>query len=317
MKTNKIVTLIALLMLCFTSASADGAKSLRLSEVAIGDSASGGAWIEIQNISWGTQNLGGFYITNDPAVYNQELTAPERIAKMHLIPTGDPKTKITPQNTIILYADGKDNLGLQHMIFTLHPGDIVALYSGNGVDLIDSITVPADIKAEQSYAIDFQSGKWSVCDKPTPTLANNYETAKKNNKIGEFKEQDPHGFAMAIMAMGVVFSCLALLYIFFSIFGKIARKLSEKPAAPATLLSTPAGKSKPKANVPGEAEVAAIMAVTEATAGTGDENLDIALIALALADELGHDEESGVITIRSTQSPWANKSEQILQGMLR
>lgn len=302
-------------MLCFVEASADGAKSLRLSEAAIGDSASGGAWIEIQNTSWGSQNLGGFYITNDPAVFNSKLSAPERIEKMHLIPTGNPITTISPQNCIILKADGNDNLGLQHMNFTLHPGDIVALYSGNGVDLVDSMTIPASITASQSYAIDFETNTWEICNRPTPTQANNYETAKKNNKIGEFKEQDPHGFAMAIMAMGVVFACLALLYVFFTIFGKIARTISEKSSKSASA-SQHGAAATPKGANPQEAEVAAMMAVSEATAGTGDENLDIALIALAIEAELAHDEESGIITIIPNASPWADKSEQIAKGML-
>lgn len=318
MKTKKIVTLIALLMLFFVGASADGSKSLRLSEVALGDSANGGPWIEIQNTSYGTQNLGGFYITNNSKALDKTLSAPERIALMHLIPTGNPITKVTPQNSILLFPDGHDNLGIQHLNFQLKAGDTLTIFSGNGVDSIDCVIIPTDLQAGQSYARNFEpeSGdeEWAPCDKPTPTQANDYETAKHNNKIGEFKEKDPHGFAMAIMAMGVVFGCLVLLYVFFSIFGKIARKLNEKPIATTAPTNIPAAVRRN--NTAGEAEVAAIMAVTEATAGTGDENLDIALIALALADELAHDEESGVITITPVQSPWASKSEQIALGML-
>lgn len=314
MKTKKIVTLAVLLTLCFCGVSADRTKNLRLSEIAIGDSTYGGAWIEIQNASWGTQNLGGYYITNDPAVYDTKLTAPQRIAKMHLIPTGNPITKITPQNCILFYADGQDNLGLQHLDFTLHPGDIVAIYSGNGVDLIDSVTIPADIAVAQSFALDDKSGNWTICNRPTPTLANDYETAKKNNKIAEFKEKDPYGIGMAIMAMGVVFGCLALLYIFFKIFGKLAIKFGDvDQKAKHAIVAVANSITKPD-----EAEVAAIMAVSQATAGTGDTDLDVALIALALRDELTHDEESGIITIQSQPlSPWADKGDQIDSETLR
>ena len=312
MKTNKIVILFALLMLLCVGASADGAKSFRLSEVALGDTAkSASAWIEIQNTSWGTQNLGGFYITNNRKALDETLSAPKRIELMHLIPTGNPLTKVTPQNSIILYADGQDNLGLQHLNFTLEAGGFVAIYSGNGIDLIDSVSVPATLPVGKSYAIDSTFSKWSVCNLPTPSQVNNFRVAKHNNKLGEFKEKDPYGIAMAIMAMGVVFSCLILLYVFFSLFGFVFRKLNNKPQ------TAPAAAPVKKASTAGEAEVAAIMAVTEATAGTGDENLDIALIALAIEAELAHDEESGVITINPTPSPWANKSEQIALGMLR
>ena len=312
--SNKIFVLaVALLTLLPVGTLADGLQSLRLSEVCLGDGSAGStAWIEIQNTSYGSQNLGGFYITNNPAVLDKELTAPQRIKKMHLIPTGNPITKITPQNCIILYADGNDNLGLQHTEFTLQPGDIVALFSGNGIDLIDSLTIPEDLAAGKSWAKDFKKGTWRVCDRPTPTQANDYEQAKKNNKIAEFKEKDPYGFAMAFMAMGVVFSCLLLLYLFFKFFGKLFHRMDSSDATATTL----ADASKRKATDDGGA-VAAIMAVTEATAGTGDEDLDIALIALALQAELAHDEESGIITINPSTSPWADKAEMIAAGMMR
>ena len=320
MKTNKIVTLIAMLMLCVSGALADGVKSLRLSEVAIGDSTNGGAWIEIQNTSWGTQNLGGFYITNDPSALDPNLSAPERISKMRLIPTGNPITKITPQNCLVFYADGHENLGIQHLKFTLHPGDIVAIYSGNGVKLIDSVKIPTDIKASQSYArdsINTDGEKWVICNTPTPTRDNNYTKKLSNSKINEFKENDPHGFAMSILAMGVVFGCLILLYLFFRIFGKVANIVNAKTAT-STIEPIPVlPASLTKDTIGGEEEVAAIMAVTEATAGTGDENLDVALIALTIQAELAHDEESGVITIKPTHSEWANKASVIEAGMLK
>lgn len=314
MNGHKLFTLAALLMLFFVKASADGAQSLRLSEVAASDSNGNSAWIEIQNTSYGTQNLGGFYITNNPAALNTELDAPSRIKMMHLIPTGNPITQITPQNCIVLQADGQDNLGIQHLEFTLIPGDIVAIFSGNGVDLIDSLTIPVDLKDGQSWAKNFANNSWYVCDRPTPTQANDYATAKHNNKIAEFKEKDPHGFGMAIMAMGVVFSCLVLLYVFFKIFGKLFSRLGNANAQIAPLASSNSKAQSQDSDA--EATVAALLAVTEATSGTGDENLDIALIALSLEAELAHDEESGIITILPGNSMWADKGTQIAQRQL-
>lgn len=317
LKTTNIVTLAAaLLMLLPLAASADGSQSLRLSEVCLGDSSTRGkAWIEIQNISYGSQNLGGFYITNNPAALNPELSAPQRIEMMHLIPTGNPVTRITPQNCLLLYADGQDNLGLQHLDFTLAPGDIVALYSGNGVDLLDSLTIPDYLMAGKSWAKDFKKDSWRICDRPTPTQANDYLQAKKNNKIAEFKEKDPYGFAMAIMAMGVVFSCLLLLYLFFKLFGKVFARIGNKDVQIAPLATT--GTAGNGTGTDTEAAVAAMMALTEATSGTGNEDMDVALIALALEAELAHEEESGIITIIPTQSPWADKAEMIAAGTLR
>lgn len=307
--TNKIVaTLVA--VFCLTAAHADDAKSLRLSEVSLGDGSGKGGWIEIQNTSWSTGNIGGFYITNKQELLKPELSAPDRIAKMHFIPTGNPATEVAPQNCIVLIADGQDNLGILHTDFTLQAGDIVAIYSANGVDLVDSLTIPEYLAPEQSWAKDFDKNKWKVCERPTPTQANDYEQAKKNNKIAEFKEKDPYGIAMAVMAMGVVFSCLLLLYLFFKFFGKLFARNSEADNKADKL------HASQQKNDNNEAAVAALMAVTEATAGSGDEDLDVALIALALEAELAHDEESGVITIAAAPSPWADKGLQIAAGTL-
>lgn len=320
MKTNKLVTLIAMLVLCINGALADGAKSLRLSEVAIGDSTTKGAWIEIQNTSWGTQNLGGFYITNDPSALDPNLSAPERIKKMRLIPTGNPATAITPQNCLLLYADGQENLGIQHLKFTLHPGDIVAIYSGNGVSLIDSVAIPADIGPSQSFARDFDKDSWSICRTPTPTRDNSYAKKLSMSKISDFKEKDPYGIAMSILAMGVVFGCLILLYVFFTIFGKIAKIINENTTT-STMQPRPILYGKNKSHKVGhnakEEEIAAIMAVTQATSGSGDESLDAALIALTLEAECAHDEESGIITIKDSHSDWADKACIIEAGMLK
>lgn len=296
-----------------SGAWADGIKSLRLSEAAVGDSLEHSGWVEIQNTSWGTQDLGGFYITNNPAALDPSLTPPQRMRFMHLIPTGNPLTSIAPQNCLLLYADGHDNIGILHLNFTLQPGDIVAIFNGNGKDLVDSLTIPLTLKPNQSWAKDFEKGVWAVCGKPTPTLANNYEQAKRNNKIAEFKEKDPYGIAMAIMAMGIVFACLALLYVFFKLFGYVLSRKEDKQNSSADS----SGNGFGSAQSVDEAKVAAIMAVNDATAGTGDEQLDMALIALALEDELAHDEESGVITIRQSPSPWADKALPMEEGLLR
>lgn len=303
---------MAVLALSIEGALADGAKSLRLSEVAIGDSAKGSAWIEIQNTSWGTQDFGSFYITNDPSALDPELSAPERIKKMRLIPTGDPVTEIAPQNCLVLYADGQENLGIQHLKFTLHPGDVVAVYSGNGINLIDSVTIPADIRAGQSFARDFENEKWNICQAPTPTRDNNYEKKMSMSKIADFKEKDPYGIAMSILAMGIVFGCLILLYVFFILFGKIVNAADKNATSPdaATPKNTKTCKAK-------EEEIAAAVAVAQSNSGTGDENLDAALIALALNAEFAHDEESGVITIKASHSEWSNKASAIGAGMLK
>ena len=40
--------------------------------------------------------------------------------------------------------------------------------------------------------------------------------------MARLKQDDPHGFGISILCMGVVFLCLALLFVFFKIFGFVA-----------------------------------------------------------------------------------------------
>ena len=120
---------------------------------------------------------------------------------------------------------------------------------------------------------------------------------------------------MAIMAMGVVFSCLLLLYLFFKLFGKVFARIGNKDVQITPLATTGTAGNGTRTDT--EAAVAAMMALTEATSGTGNEDMDVALIALALEAELAHEEESGIITIIPTQSPWADKAEMIAAGTLR
>ena len=57
----------------------------------------------------------------------------------------------------------------------------------------------------------------------TPGIENFIQASE--SKVEKFKREDPHGFAMAFMAMGIVFFCLALLWVFFTLFGMLMRHL--------------------------------------------------------------------------------------------
>ena len=123
-----------------------------------------------------------------------------------------------------------------------------------------------------------------------------------NDKIKEFKEKDPHGIAMTLMCMGVVFSCLILLFVFFHIFGwamNRAAKLARVRAIRAI-------------------HEQAVRVVEMAKQGTTEtKGIDMetytAVIGLALHEYFGgtHDLESGILTINQTQTTWADKSHEI------
>ena len=50
-------------------------------------------------------------------------------------------------------------------------------------------------------------------------------TTVSESKVDKFKREDPHGFGMALMAMGIVFFCLVLLWITFTLFGMLMRHM--------------------------------------------------------------------------------------------
>ena len=308
MKINRI---LASLLLCasVTSGYAQGLANLKLTEVVV-DNADGlvdeydnrSAWIEIGNTSWSTTNVGGCYITNDRSVLNPDMSAPERIARMSQIPRGDARTNLAPKSQIVIFADGHTNMGTLHAGFRLQPGqdNFIALYEANGTVLIDSVTVPASLPENCSWAL-FENG-WRKCEPSlvTPDSPND-NTAKKVDKVAEFKERDPYGFVMTILGMGIVFSGLIILSILFVLFGNLMRKVSDKKET-----SQPATSQKTGSNAAVDVAVAA-MALHEAMADADDAVKAVIAMAIYEYEHDMHDEESGVITILPTQSPWPQR----------
>lgn len=272
-------------------APAQTASSLKISEVVV-DNPDGlideygqrTAWIEIANTSWGTVNLRNCFLTNNRAALG-EMSVPERTKLMSMVPRGDERTSLRAKEHIVFFADGQQHLGTLHTNFALSPagGNFIALFDGDGHTLLDSVTVPAGGEAGWSYARFFSPGgkesywRWCSPDKVTPGSDNGGE-GKAVNKIEEFKQNDPHGFGMAILGMGIVLTCLLLLSVFFYIFGRLFTPRKGKPAE----------------------------RQASAAAEACDEGAVAAVIALALSEELfdRHDVESGVITIRHHRTNW-------------
>lgn len=211
---------------------AQGSRNLKITEV-VTDNTDGlvdeygrrSAWIEITNTSWSTVDVRSCYLTTDRRALDKNLSVPERVKLMSLVPKGDEKTSLTAQQRIVFFADGQTNLGTLHTNFLLAPGEetFIALFDGNGSTLIDSLTVPP-LGENQSYARlfgeDVDESRWIVLDASdvTPGYPNRGQEVAVD-KVAEFKEKDPYGLAMSVIAMGIVFGCLAFLYVFFRIFG--------------------------------------------------------------------------------------------------
>ncbi|MDE6062823.1 MAG: OadG family protein [Duncaniella sp.] len=134
---------------------------------------------------------------------------------------------------------------------------------------------------------------WEVrdgSDEKYITPSSNNIIKSTNNKVDSFAEHDPHGFAMAVMAMCIVFTALLVLSICFYIINAIGASVSRK--------------RKVKA-LAGDAEE------VEDHHREQDSGEVIAAIAAALSEHLdAHDRESTVLTInkvRRAYSPWSSK----------
>lgn len=301
MKYISKLILSALVLLPSSGALAQGTQSLKINEVVVQNDSDGlqdefgerSAWIEVANTSYGTVNLRNCYVTNNPKVLDKSLSAPERIALMSLISAGDTKVVLNARGMLVLFADGNTNRGNRHLNFTLMPGqeNFIAIYEGNGVNLIDSVTVPAGLEAGQSYARQTDKNDkfqgWAVLQPTEVTPGNaNLGTSVTEDKVREWKEKDPYGITMTVISMGIVFACLILLYVFFRLFGIYAQRWNKtgQPAAQPAAATAESSQNELKEN-----------------------NMDeiMAVIAMAIHEsQNSHDVESDKITIVSHRTDW-------------
>ena len=294
MNKKRIGIFIAFVAVVCLGLNAQRATSLKINEVLVtneqnyqDDYGLHNAWIEIFNTSFATVNIEGCYLTNDK----------ENPTK-YPIPKGDVLTQIKPRQHTLFWADGMPNRGTFHVNFTLDPNkeNYIALYDSNGKTLINEVTVPAGMLADQSYARQEDgSENWVIKgggEYSYVTPSTNNMTLDKNEKIENFKKHDEDGFGMAIIAMSVVFIGLILLYVSFKIVGNIAIKLGKKNAMKATGVTDKAeAKEKNLGSHSGE---------------------EAAAIAMALHEFMNdaHDIEDMILTInkvKRTYSPWSSK----------
>lgn len=281
--------------LATTAGFAQGAKSLKFNEILVTNTGSildeygcRSAWIEFHNDAFASANARNCLLTNNRAVLDKSLSAPERIAMMYQIPSGDVATGIKGKQKMLFHADGQPNRGTFHTNFTLADSTAtwLALYDANGTTLLDSVTVPA-LGENQSWARAKDGvGEWRIviAENVTPASSNDIEGGV--NKVAMFKEMDSLGIGMTIICMMVVFSSLAILWFLFAAIGKIfAKTISSTKKAPAQ--AAPAAP-----------------AATPANGGKADE--EMAAVCMALHEHFGnvHDEESDVLTIDGGESSW-------------
>ena len=307
---KRINLLLAVLLLYGANAWSQGAKNIKINEVLTHNTASlqdgygqHPAWIELANVSYSTYNVRGMYITTDRSVLDPTMSAPDRIARMSIIPNNEPKTSMSGRQHLVFFLNSQPAKGSLHLPVKAKPGAPVwvALYDGNGVDLIDSVTVPA-LKENCSYAREKDgSSIWVVkaTDAVTPGIGNFIQVTE--TKVAKLKKDDPYGFGITLLSMGIVFSCLALLFVFFTLFGifmKNKKRIREMLGLSRTQKKKIVGLD--------EEDARAFPNKSLERSKTYDRDIYIAVISMALkqySDDV-HATESGVITIRPHNSKW-------------
>lgn len=294
--------MIVALVACAAVASAQGRRGLRINEVMVQNDSSvvddygcHTAWIELFNSTYAPLEISSVY-----------LTTSRENPKMYPVPLGDVNTEIPARQHIIFWADGEPAKGTFHTNIRLVPGqdNWIGIYDADGRTIIDEVLIPASLLPNTTYARKDDGVKgatpdedklmWEVRDGSDGkhiTPSSNNIIRDTNNKIDMFAEKDENGFAMTIMAMGIVFSALLLLCICFYIISRIgARHLrSNKAKSQGTKLSDLPREERPE----------------------HDSGEVIAAISMALAEHLdAHDTESTVLTINKVKraySPWSSK----------
>ena len=241
------------------------------------------AWIEIYNNTTRTQELSSIFITND-----------RNNPRKYAVPRGDIKTAVKPHQHAVFWADDKPSNGTFHLNFKLDPNkeNYIGIFEADGETVIDEITIPAGMLADQSYGYEQDGIKYDesghlakVLTRVTPG-SNNFVEGE-NPKIVALKQNDPWGIMMTITAMFVVFMALLMLFIAFKFTGNFAKGLTKRKAIQS-------GKQLAEADsneLSGEVLAAISAAIFE-------------------MDQDVHDIESTILTIdevKKTYSPWSSK----------
>lgn len=287
-----------------------GANNIRINEVMTNNQSSiqdefglHSPWVELVNTSYSTYNVRGMYITTNRAVLNKDMTVPERMLLMSQIPNGDEQTNLTARQHLVLRLNSNPANGTQYLSATVDSTKTmwIALYDANAEDIIDSVTVPV-LQADASYARKSDGiDVWTIrtAEAVTPGIDNFIKTDE--SKIQKLKREDPHGFGITLLCMGIVFSCLALLYVFFLIFDWIADRRSKiastHPIKPVVKTAKQFNKVK---------HVTSNILQEGMDFKGRDKEIYIAVISMALKQYLDdvHDIESGVLTIKPKTSAW-------------
>lgn len=287
-RIKTLLTVVGLTLAVMANAQSQG--QMRINEYLVVNTADfqddygqNGAWIELFNASYGTVDIAGCYLSDDP-----------NNLKKYAIPSGDILTQIKPRQHVIFWADNKSERGTFHINFDLENAKEIIFTKGDGKSIVDRIQIRHDLPENVSFgrvtdgegSIDGTGEGWKVMG--NTSASTNNSTVDKAAKPERMIQIDPYGWIMALTAMSVVFTALIILYLLFKVIGIINIKAGKKKAAAAT--STPISETK-YGEVPAETYAAIATA-----------------LHLFIAESEAHDDESFVVTMNPvdrTYTPWS------------
>jgi len=286
---KRIFAIVFVIVLSFSDLSAQSIKMLRINEVQVYNTNNfkdeygrNVSWIEIYNTGYGKVNLAGCYLNIDGTEYR--------------IQRGDPRTIIPTRGYMLFYASGVSDNGIFHTNYTLENANYVALYDSEK-NLVDSLPLNrADMVEDVSYGwFKGQDRVEILTNLPSTTPGASNNTAEMVSRAETFRQADPTGIVITIIAVLVVGISLTLLYLIFKYMGKYyiraaARRKEEEAAGIKSAEVSTAGKSSDDAL-------------------TGEELAAISMAIYKYSEDL-HDLENTVLMInRITRmySPWSSK----------
>ena len=300
-------------LFCVLSAYGQGARNIKINEVMTANRTglqdeygARNSWVELVNTSFSTYNVRSMFITTNRGVLDKSLSAPQRMAMMSHVPGGDERTTMSAREHLIFYLGSNPAKGSLHLNAPTPSGKPVwiALYDGNGIDLIDSVSVPA-LATDCSYArVKDGAAEWAVKkpDNVTPGIENYLHPDE--TKVAKVKRDDPYGIGISVLSMGIVFFCLTLLYVFFRVLGIfMAHKQALKKAGNIQPIKAAVKTGELLAETGHRTKV--ILKDGLQTGGI-DKEVYMAVIAMALKqyEDDVHDIESNVITIKPHHTNW-------------
>ncbi|MBO4768924.1 MAG: OadG family protein [Bacteroidales bacterium] len=292
MKRIKLILTVVGLTLA-VAAGAQSQGQMRLNEYLVvntddfqDDFGQQSAWFELFNASYGTVDIGGCFLSDDP----DNL-------KKYQIPGGDILTQVKPRQHVLFWADKQPFRGTFHVNFDLENANEIIFTKGDGKTIVDRIKVRHDLADNQSFgrvedgigSITGDGEGWAVMQRTSPSTNNSM--VDKAAKPDRMKQIDPYGWILALTAMAVVFTALILLYLLFKAIGNANIKAGNKKAAQAAAAASGSALKTDVGEVPAETYAAIATAMH-----------------LYMVEEEAHDDESFVVTMNPvdrTYTPWS------------